>query len=218
MSDNAQTFWEKALESYSTKDWIDKPTIFVQQVVQYFPPNGKILELAAGQGQDSRYLAARGYEVVCTDRSEYGLQQAERKAKSEKLDITFKKVDLSQPLPFKDNEFDIVYSHLGLHYFTKDYTRQLFQEIHRVLKQGGILAALFNTPDDPELKDEGFEKIEDNYFLEIKTGLKKRYLTLEDAKYFIDGIFEPIAIDNEGRAYKDGKTALVRIIAKSILR
>lgn len=216
MPDNTQIFWEKALASYSAKDWIDKPTIFVQQAVQYFPASGKILELAAGQGQDSRYLATRGYEVFCTDISDYGLQEAERKAKNEKLDITFKKVDLSEPLPFEDNEFDVVYSHLGLHYFVKDYTRQLFQEIHRILKKGGILAALFNTPDDPELKGEGFEKIEDNYFLEVKTGLKKRYLTLEDAKYFTDGIFEPIAIDTEGRAYKDGKTALVRIIAKSI--
>ncbi|KKR20412.1 MAG: hypothetical protein UT48_C0018G0005 [Parcubacteria group bacterium GW2011_GWE2_39_37] len=216
MQDKIQEFWEKALASYGAKDWIDKPTIFVEQAVQYFPKNGKILELAAGQGQDSRFLAKKNFEVTCTDRSDFGLEAAAEKSKKDNLNLTFKKVDFSKTLPFPDGTFDVVYSHLGLHYFTKENTRRLFLEIQRVLKPQGIIAALFNSTDDPEISGDGFEKIEDNYYFEVKTGLQKRYFTLEDTQYFTEGLFEPIILDDLGRAYKDGKTALIRLVARKI--
>jgi ubiquinone/menaquinone biosynthesis C-methylase UbiE len=217
MEDKSQQFWEENLRLYGAKDWIDKPTIFIQEALDYFPKDGKVLELAAGQGQDARFLAKRGYEVICTDRSDFGLREAERKARAEQLNIVFRQVDLLEPLPFEDNAFDVVYSHLGLHYFTKEHTRKLFAEIHRVLKPGGIIAALFNTPEDSELLKEGeFEKIEDNYYLEIKNGLPKRYFTISETQYFIKDLFDPIILDTGGSAYKDGKTALVRLIGKAI--
>ena len=214
MQDKIEEFWEKALASYGAKDWIDKPTIFVEQAIQYFPKNGKILELAAGQGQDSRFLAKNNFEVTCTDRSDFGLETAKEKSKKDNLNLTFKKVDFSQPLPFPNGTFDVVYSHLGLHYFSKENTRRLFLEIQRVLKPQGIIAALFIGADDPKIHFDGFEKIEDNYYLEVKTGLQKRYFTLEDTQYFIEGLFEPIILDDLGRAYKGGKTALIRLVAR----
>ncbi|MDO8489854.1 MAG: class I SAM-dependent methyltransferase [bacterium] len=214
--DKSEVFWESALQKYSAKDWIDKPTIFVVQAVEYFPQGGRILELAAGTGQDSRYLAKAGFDVTCTDRSEYGLREAERKAKEEHVSLTFQRVDLSHALPFVDNSFDAVYSHLGLHYFTKEYTRRLLEEIHRALKPHGIFAALFNTIEDPELQGEGFEKIEDHYYLELKTGLRKRYFIEGDAQDFIKGLFDPIILDDQGRAFKDGKTALIRLVARAV--
>lgn len=216
MIDKSQSYWEKALKKYSEKDWINQPTIFVQEIKQYFPTGCKILELAAGQGQDSRYLAKNGFQVVCTDRSDYGLKESANKTKTENLHIIFQKVDLSQKLPFANQEFDVVYSHLGLHYFSKENTKTLFEEIHRVLKPSGIFAALFNTINDPEIHEKSFKKIEDNYYLELETGLKKRYFDENELKYFTEGLFEPIILDEQGRAYKDEKTALVRFLGKSI--
>lgn len=212
----SETYWDSALAKYGTKDWIDKPTIFVEQAVQYFPKGGKVLELAAGRGQDSRYLARVGFDVVCTDLSDFGLEEAKRKSEQEKLSIEFRKVDLSKLLPFQDNEFDVAYSHLGLHYFNKQDTIALLKEIRRVLKSGGILAALFNTVDDPELKGEGFEKIEDDYYREVSNGLQKRYFSVDSARGLIAGFFEPIILDNKGSSHKDGETKLIRLIAKAI--
>src|SRR5438105_1745356 len=97
-----EAYWDSALQKYGTKDWIDKPTIFIEQEVQYFPKNGRVLELAAGQGQDSRYLAKLGFKIICTDLSDFGLAEARRKSEQEKLVIEFQKVDLGQPLPFPD--------------------------------------------------------------------------------------------------------------------
>ncbi len=213
---DARAYWEGALKKYGTQNWIDKPTIFIEQVVQFFPRSGRVLELAAGQGQDARYLAKLGFRVLCTDQSDYGLQEAKRKAERENLSIAFQKIDLSKPLPFASNEFDVVYSHLGLHYFDKQTTLFLFSEIRRILKPSGILAALFNTVDDPEIRSNEFEKIEDDYYHEISTGLFKRYFSIATTKKLINGLFEPIIVDQEGSAYKDGKKRLVRLVARVV--
>jgi len=43
-------------------------------------------------------------------------------------------------LPFEDEKFCAVYSHLGLQYFSDSATRFIFSEIYRVLQKGGLLA------------------------------------------------------------------------------
>lgn len=64
---NTKAYWDKKHDKYAAQSWIDKPSIFVKEVIKYFPKMGKILELAAGQGQDSRFFASKGYKVVSTD-------------------------------------------------------------------------------------------------------------------------------------------------------
>ena len=53
---------------YKDADWIDKPNLFAQEAIKYFPKYARILELGAGQGQDSRFFAEHGYEVVSSSR------------------------------------------------------------------------------------------------------------------------------------------------------
>jgi ubiquinone/menaquinone biosynthesis C-methylase UbiE len=213
MEDRIHQFWEEKLSAYNTTDWIDKPSIFVQEAIKYFPSSGKVLELAGGQGQDSRFLSQNGYEVTCTDRSDFGLEEAQRKTEREGLNIHFMKVDLAEPLPFSEGQFDVVYAHMGLHYFTQEYTKELFKEIHRVLKSNGIFAGIFNTSKDPEIIENGLEKVENNYYYEKETGLKKRYFSIEETEGYIHGLFEVIILDDNGRTYKDDDLGLVRLIA-----
>ena len=109
-------FWEEQHHRYAKKDWIDKPTLFAESVIKYFPKNGKVLDLGAGHGQDSRYFASFGYSVLCTDYSNAAHDYAKKKDRAKILE--FQKLDLSDgKLPYKDNEFDVVYAHLSLHYF-----------------------------------------------------------------------------------------------------
>jgi SAM-dependent methyltransferase len=209
-------YWNEALKRYASKDWVDKPTIFAEQVALYLPKTGSLLELAAGQGQDSRYFARLGYQVTATDLVDIGLREAQQKAEEENLKIVFQTLDLAFPLPFLDNSFDIVYSHLGLHYLDKIGTEKMFKEIHRVLKPGGTLASLFNTIDDPEIRSSGFEKVEENYYKEIAFDFKKRYFSVEDTEKYINGLFIPLLLDNKGETYKDEIKTLVRLVAQKI--
>lgn len=210
---DSASFWDKKHIDYSSKDWINKPTIFATQVVSYFPENGMLLDLGAGQGQDSRYFAKKGYKVLCTDFSDFALKIAKEKAKEEKLDIKFTNVNISEKLMFKTGEFDIVYSHLALHYWDEEGTRKIFEEIHRVLKPGGIIAALFNSQSDPEVAE--FEKIGNNLYFDPK-GLVKSYFTAGYLKKFIEERFEIVLLDDRGETYKDSIKSLVRFVGKKI--
>lgn len=211
-----QEYWDAALTRYTTKDWVNKPTIFAEQITQYLPPTGQLLELASGQGQDARYFARLGYEVTATDLVDTGLKEAAKKAEQENLQIDFQITDLAKPLPFPDNFFEIIYSHLGLHYFNKADTKKLLKELHRVLKPGGILAALFNTIDDPEIHTPDFEKIEENYYREVAFDFPKRYFSVPETQEFIQDTFEPLLLDNSGETYKDEIKTLIRLVAKKI--
>ena len=204
-----QAYWAKQQDKYLTTDWIDKPSIFVTWAETYFPANGSVLELGAGQAQDSRYLANKNYSVTSTDFSDHAIELAKSKSPNT---ITFQQLDLWNELPFKEDSFDAVYAHLSLHYLDKAATEHMFAEIKRVLKPGGILAALMNSTSDPEIS-EG-KKIEENY-IELD-GIRKRYFDPEAARQFAAD-FEIIVADDEGTTYKDsakGINNLIRLIAK----
>jgi len=205
--------WTRIHSEYREKDWIDKPSLFVETAIGYFPKSGKILDLGAGQGQDSRFFAEREYRVVSTDISDKALELSRAKT-PESLNerISIQKLDLSLPFSFPDETFDAVYAHLSLHYFDKATTKKIFGEIKRVLKKSGILSFLVNSTSDPEYGTG--EKIEEGFF-EVG-GLSKRYFSVETVKELVSG-FNVILLDNLGETYKDrvkGVHNLIRFIGK----
>lgn len=98
----------------------------------------KVLEVGASFGWASRYFAQRGCEVTALDVTEY---MVAGDLYFEKDNIYYDRVmsDMSQ-LPFKDNTFDIIFSHSVIHHCKILST--LFKEFHRVLKPGGRVVAL----------------------------------------------------------------------------
>lgn len=205
---NTQAYWDDKHDEYTATSWIDIPSIFAEWTLQYLPGSGTLLDLGAGQGQDSRFFSAKGYAVTSTDFSEHALELGRQKSPS---GINFMQVDLSKLLPFADESYDVIYAHLSMHYFDKATTEKLFAEVLRVLKPGGILAALFNSTRDPEVA-EG-KQLEDN-FIDL-VSIQKRYFSPKDARNFAKG-FEIKVADNQGTAYKDqakGVTNLTRLIA-----
>jgi SAM-dependent methyltransferase len=206
-----QDFWRKTHEIYSKKSWINNTTIFARFVVDYLPGSGQLLDLGAGQGQDSRYFAKLGYAVTSTDISGLALKLSKEAAEREGLNINFIELDIADTLPFADNSFDAVYSHLALHYFTAENTRAIFQEINRVLKPQGVLACLLNTIEDPEITGEEYKLIEKDYY-QSPEGLLKRYFSVDYLSDAIRGLFTSIVLDDKGEAYKDEIKSLIRFI------
>ncbi|MDX1765462.1 MAG: class I SAM-dependent methyltransferase [Candidatus Saccharimonadales bacterium] len=202
MSNNG---WDRRHVDYQHKDWINKPSIFAEQAIEYFPKSGRILELGAGLGQDSRFFAGQGYSVVSTDNGEVAV--SENLKRSAKFDIQVEKLDLKDNFPYPDESFDVVYAHLSLHYFSEQKTHEIFDDIHRVLKPGGIFAFFTNSTDDPEFNTG--EKLEEYYF--VIGDLKKRYLNPEEAEKFA-AKFETILCDNQGETYKDSAKGIHNLI------
>lgn len=183
--------WTNKHKDYAGRGWIDKPSLFAETVITYFPATGKVLELGAGQGQDTRFFAEHGYEVVSTDLEQSAL-------------------DLSKELPFENEAFDVVYAHLSLHYFDDATTKSLLAEIRRVLRPGGMLAFLVNSASDPEASM-GVE-IEPSY--RRVEGVIKRFFTVQMAEAYTTQ-FEARLLDDQGETYKDidkGVHNLIRYI------
>lgn len=205
-------YWQIKHRKYAKEDWVDKPTYFAKFALKYFPGKGTILDLGAGHGQDSRFFASHGYNVTCTDFSKTAIDFAKIKTRQEKAKITFQIVDISQPLPYNPSSFDIVYSHLGLHFLNQKNTQNLFLEIFRITKPNGLLACLLNTMDDPETKTG--RRIEDQLY-EVD-GITKRYFTVESIKEITQGKYLPLVCDAFGETYKDKIKTLIRFIGKKL--
>ena len=200
----ADEHWVKLHDNYTGRDWAHKPSLFAQTVTEYLPKSRTLLELGAGLGQDSVYFAEQGYTVTATDLT------VDRLNELSSTSIKVLGVDLRNLLPFEDSSFAIVYAHLSLHYFDDVITKQIFQEIYRILEPSGILAFFTNSVNDSE-NGMGTE-IERNYY-EID-GTAKRYFDVESAKRYAAG-FEPMLADNNGETYKDtdkGVHNLIRFI------
>jgi len=206
-----RAYWRNKHLKYLNEDWIDKPSLFAKQAVKFFPKGGKLLDLAAGQGQDSRYFRKMGYEVWCTDFLPDALKLAQEKAHKENLNIQFMNVDMRKEMPFEDEFFDIVFSNMGLHYFDEKDTKRLFGEISRILKPNGVLACLLNTEDDSEIP--ASEKLEPGLY-KTPSDLIKRFFDLNFLHKMTDEYFETTIADKKGETYKDIVKTLVRFVGR----
>lgn len=203
---NLQDYWQNKLSKYSQEPWSSGPNIFATQAIKYFPLSGKLLELGAGIGQDSKYFTTKGYDVLATDFSKFGLDQIH--------DLKTQICDLSQPLPFQTKSFDIIYSHLALHYFDNQRTGKLFSEIFTILKPGGIFATLLNTLSDPETS-QSEKKIGEDLFL-TPSGIQKHLFSSGSFKKYITK-FEVLLLDENGETYKDKIKSLIRFVGRKPL-
>ncbi len=114
-------------------DYLEKPAMYGQL------PNlkgKKVLCLGCGSGEECRYLADKGADVVGVDLS----KELIRIAKESYPDIQFFVSDIEK-LDFENESFDFVYSSLVMHY-KEDWVPSL-KEIRRVMKEGAEF--LFST-------------------------------------------------------------------------
>jgi len=99
--------------------------------------SGMILDIGCGTGEQSLFLAKRGYQVLGVDISREMLAKANENAKEIMLKDNLSLVMASaEALPFRDKSFDSLISIFGVfnHIPKADHA---FQETHRVLKSGG---------------------------------------------------------------------------------
>ncbi len=112
----------------------------------FMPESGKVLDIGGGAGVYSFPLADAGYQVYLADLSERLIEQARERKEEEKIENLVEAevvnaIDLSR---YEDNMFDVVIALGPFYHLTGEQERrQCVSEIHRVLKDGGIVIAGF---------------------------------------------------------------------------
>ena len=145
----------------------------------------KMLELGCGQGRDTLFFASKGIEIEALDYSPFGIDQLQKLALEKNLSNLHASVfDARNSLPFKDNEFDAVYSHMFFTMrFTWDELRAIVNEVKRVLKNNGFHFFSVRNRNDG-VYGKGI-KIDENIY-EYKT-FQVRFFSKEDVEKLAEG-------------------------------
>lgn len=191
------------------KDHISKEIeedIWIREYKEYFNRKGKCLDLGCGIGQYSKELMSYGYEVTSSDISDIALK------KVKEFNSNVIKLDMKEKLPFSDNEFDLVFANLSIHYFSDKDTKKLMLEIKRILKKDGLFIGSVNGLEGYEKIKETAIEIEKHYWFN-----KNKYIRLfdkEDLKNYLS-IFNIINIEErETIRFEHKKNYLIFLVKK----
>ncbi|MBZ5652967.1 MAG: methyltransferase domain-containing protein [Acidobacteriia bacterium] len=133
MTDGSRTpdrvHWEERYAARSTAGANEAPSDFLQAHAALL--HGRVLDVAAGAGRNSLFLARRGLVVEAIDISFAGLHLACAAAKAEGLSVLAVQADL-EAFPLPADRYDAV---INIRYLQ----RSLFQPIQCAVKTGGLI-------------------------------------------------------------------------------
>jgi SAM-dependent methyltransferase len=158
---NTKQFWNNIYESKKEKKptydlWLDNyKHIFMKSKEQ------QIIDLGCGAGGDTFYLTERGYKVVACDYSEEALKILNKFIG----EVKTIQMDISKTLPFEEESAEIIIADLSLHYFNDETTKNIVNEIKRVLTTNGYLIGRVNSINDLNYGAGKGEEVEKNFYL-----------------------------------------------------
>ena len=179
--ENGKEYWNQWYEkdtsdSITYDNWLDD---FDEYIKNCETP---IIDLGCGSGNDTKWLIEKEKEVIPCD---YSIKAIE------KMKLNFPKIDrlecfdMKDGLPFENNFTDIVIADLSLHYFSEEDTKNILNEIKRVLRKEGILILRVNSMNDVNYGAGEGEEIE-RHFYRTQAGMYKRFFDREDIEYFFE--------------------------------
>jgi ubiquinone/menaquinone biosynthesis C-methylase UbiE len=108
-------------------------------------PHAKILDLCCGSGQVTGVLLEYSDDVTGLDISPLSLSRSRKNVPLAKYVEA-----LAEEMPFNEGEFDLVHTSAAMHEMTRSQLQQIFEQVYRVLKPGGIFTMVdFHQPTNP---------------------------------------------------------------------
>lgn len=158
----------------------------------------KILGLASGGAQQMPILTALGANCTILDYSDLQLKSEKEVSIREGYNINIVKADMSKPLPFKDNEFDMIIHPVSNIYIEE--VEPLFKECYRILKKGGVLLGGYDNGINYLVDDTEKKIVWEMPFNPLKNNKQKEFILSEDCGYQ----FSHSLTDNIGGQLKAG--------------
>lgn len=141
---NSIEYWDDVHRDYNRDDivfddWLDKFESIINNC------NTPILDLGCGSGNNTLYLINKNKKVVACDLSINAINNI-MKNFPEVYDT--KCFNMLDGLPFEDNSFGVVIADLSLHYFKKEDTLKIINDLKRVICSNGYLIIRVNSIND----------------------------------------------------------------------
>lgn len=141
----------------------------------YLPANASILDLGGGTGKLTNYFLEKGYKSICYDFS----KNMKNYAKKYYPNISFILDDiLNIKIHFGDNSMDGIIAMYSLFHIPKENIKQLFMDIHGVLKEDGLFCFSLQLGDGEDFVDEPYLKEKGKNALYINYLTKKQIYNL----------------------------------------
>ena len=116
---------------------------------QFLPPTGRVLELGCGTGEDALWLAEQGWQVLASDSSQAMLAVSDAKfaAYGDGMNLKAQPLDLNQPLDWIaiEGDFELVFANFGVLNCVAD-RRRLAEELAARTTPTAIVALVVMGP------------------------------------------------------------------------
>lgn len=184
--------WDKASESWA--NFVREDKDFYRNEMHgksFFNLLGRvegkrILDLACGEGYNSRLLAQKGAKVFAVDFSEKMIRLAKQLEQKEKLGITYLVSDAANLKELSSNQFDTTCCLMAL--MDIEPYQEAIRSVARVLKEGGkfifsITHPCFEfgavTPNEERIGDWKYDETRDTWFYESSTYFENLTLRID---------------------------------------
>ncbi len=134
------------------------------------PSHGKAMDFGCGLGRLTQALGKYFDEVVGVDIASSMIKQATDLNKLK--NVSFKHVTSGDLAPFKTGTFDLVFTDIVFQHMENEYTLHYIEEMHRILKRGGVL--VFQLPSEPTNTWKGLliKGLPDNMLTYLRKGME----------------------------------------------
>lgn len=154
---------------YQTKNLFGEP---YPELIDYFsayPKKSTLLDVGCGQGRDAIALAKLGYQVTGIDSSKVGIEQMNRVAKAEGLQLAGQVADIYS---FDNYDaFDVILFDSMFHFSKKDKEKEvnLLKKVFSTIKPGSIVVVrIQDTGKKVEVLQQTVQAEKQMHFLENK--------------------------------------------------
>ncbi len=136
------SFWN---DRFATDDWVygATPNAFIAQQSERLPDGASVIELGAGEGRNTVFLAEQGFAVTALDYSAEGLRKTRALADERGVSVDTVQVDVTQWQP--ERTWDAVV--IAFLHLPPEARPALHRRIRQILRPGGWLIAEWFRPE-----------------------------------------------------------------------
>lgn len=165
---------------------IDYDSWLERYVPHIMAAKGPALDLGCGLGNATSFLLNHGIETISCDFSSRAIAYVRKKFPNAKTMVH----DMRNRLPFRNESFDVVVADLSIHYFYWEKTREIMDEIRRILRADGVFLFRVNSVKDRNYGAGKGIEIERHYY--SFGGNSKRFFDANDIDMLIADTWQKI--------------------------